>query len=389
MKAGQGFQNCIFKLFQQVWETERKPSQWRNTIIVQLYKGKGEVSDYNFQSNIHTKEEIPKYFEGLIVDKSKQKIVAHCSKFQIGGIPKHRSQENLFSVKSVIALYSMLDLPLYIQVFDISKYFDKEILKDAMDTLYQCGIRGKLYRLWYEMYRDSQIRVKTASGLTELKTTGENVTQGSIGGAILSSANLDKTLCSYFGGSDCKISYGDKILAPITFQDDTMRMVDSLEAAKKGNTFMEAAMKRKQLQLNITKCSLIIFQKGNKIQSVREAINKEKCLKICNEQIMVKEKDDYLGEVLHEGGLAKSVEATVAKRYGRILTNIIEISSILEDFRIDTIGGLKSEGLELETYPAMPVNIQPFNMHYNYFSDCDEWEPDFDELESYDNENDQ
>ena len=85
-------------------------------------------------------------------------------------------------------------------------------------------------------------------------------------------------------------------------------------------------MKRKQLQLNITKCSLLILQKGNKIQSVREAINKEKCLKICNEQIMVKEKDDYLGEVLHEGGLSKSVEATVAKRYGRILTNIIEVS---------------------------------------------------------------
>ena len=132
-----------------------------------------------------------------------------------------------------------------------------------------------------------------------------------------------------------------------------MRMVDSLEAAKKGNTFMEAAMKRKQLQLNITKCSLIIFQKGNKIQSVREAINKEKCLKICNEQIMVKEKDDYLGEVLHEGGLAKSVEATVAKRYGRILTNIIEISSILEDFRIDTIGGLKS-GLDIFEMAILP-----------------------------------
>ena len=36
--------------------------------------------------------------------------------------------------------------------------------------------------------------------MTKLKTMGENVTQGSIGGALLSSANLDKTLCAYFGG---------------------------------------------------------------------------------------------------------------------------------------------------------------------------------------------
>ena len=43
LKAGQGFRNCLFKLFQQVWECERKPGQWRNTIIIQLYKGKGKV----------------------------------------------------------------------------------------------------------------------------------------------------------------------------------------------------------------------------------------------------------------------------------------------------------------------------------------------------------
>ena len=61
----------------------------------------------------------------------------------------------------------------------------------------------------------------------------------------------------------------------------------------------------------------------------------------------------YLGEVLHEGGLTKSVEATVAKRYGRILTNIIEVSFILEDFRIDTIEGLKS-GLDIFEMAILP-----------------------------------
>ena len=68
---------------------------------------------------------------------------------------------------------------------------------------------------------------------------------------------------------------------------------------------------------------------------------------------MVKEKDDYLGDVLHEGGLAKCVEATVAKRYGRIFSNIIEISSILEDYRVETVGGLKS-GLDIFEMAILP-----------------------------------
>ena len=179
LNAGEGFKQCLFNLFLKVWKTEEKPQQWRNTTIVQLYKMKGDFRDFNNQRNIHIKDFIPKIFEGMVVDRSKEKIVASCSKFQIGGIPHHRSQEHLFCVKSVISLYSMLKIPLYIQIFDVSKYFDKEILKDAMDTLYRAGITGKLYRLWYELYRDSQIRVKTAAGMSGIKTTGENVTQGS------------------------------------------------------------------------------------------------------------------------------------------------------------------------------------------------------------------
>ena len=102
-----------------------------------------------------------------------------------------------------------------------------------MDTLYKSGIKGKLYRLWYEMYRDSQIRVKTAAGLSKVATTGENVTQGSIGGAILSAANLDKTLTTYFEGSDCELSYGNIRLSVLSFQDDALRMCTSGRTSKR------------------------------------------------------------------------------------------------------------------------------------------------------------
>ena len=353
LKAGKGFQNCIFSLFKQVWESEQKPLQWRNTIVIQLFKGKGSINEFSNQRYIHTKEYVPKLFEGIVVDMSKDKIVSKCSKFQIGGMPQHRSQENLFTIKSVIGLYSRLNLPLFLQIFDITKYFDKEILKDAMDTLYRCGIQGKLYRLWYTLYRDSQIKVKTAAGMTGIKGTGENVTQGSIGGAILSSANLDKTLSVYFGGSNYEVSYGNVRLRPITFQDDTSRLAATIEDAQKGNIIMESAMKRKQLKLNISKCSLIVFEKKKRIESIRKSINKEKSMKIGQDIIKAKIKDDYLGDVIHEEGLEKCVESTILKRYGRIFSSIIEVSSILDDFRIDSIGGLEA-GLEIFEMAIIP-----------------------------------
>ena len=54
-----------------------------------------------------------------------------------------------------------------------------------MDTLFSYSVQGKLYRLWYELYRDAQIKVKTGAGMTAVEATVENVAQGSIGGALL------------------------------------------------------------------------------------------------------------------------------------------------------------------------------------------------------------
>ena len=107
------------------------------------------------------------------------------------------------------------------------KTFDKEILRDAMDTLYKAGVREKLYRIWYLLNKDTQIRVKTGFGLTEVAPTGENVAQGSIGGGLISSLNLSKTVSSYFASAN-EVSYASLRCSCLLFQDDAIRMATSI-----------------------------------------------------------------------------------------------------------------------------------------------------------------
>ena len=352
INSGQGYKQCLFKLFSNIWMSENKPQQWRNTVIVQLYKGRGEKSDYNNQRNLHMKDPEPKFFEGIVVDKSKQKIIQACSKFQIGGIPGHRPQEHLFSVKSIIGLYNYLNIPLFLSYWDISKYFDKEILRDAMDTLYQAGIRGKLYRLWYMLNRDTQIRVKTSFGMTGVATTGENVAQGSIGGGLISSLNLDKTVTSYFSGAD-DASYMDLKLSPLLFQDDSIRFSTTIEEVQRGNILMSNAMKIKQLELNTDKSGVMIFGTKKKVVVIKKLVEDQKYFQIDGLEIKIKVQDKYLGDYLHSGGLAKSVEHTVAKRYGVCLNKILELKSVIEDFRMHSLGGIKV-GLEIFSLAILP-----------------------------------
>ena len=127
------------------------------------------------------KEEEPKGFEYLVMNKVKPIMVKNSSKFQIGAIPGHQAAEHLFTIKSVMTLYQQAGKPLILQCFDIKKYFDSENLKDAMNALYNYGVKGKEYRLIYELNKENKIQIKTSVGMTESFTTGPTVSQGSIG----------------------------------------------------------------------------------------------------------------------------------------------------------------------------------------------------------------
>ena len=223
-----------------------------------------------------------------------------------------------------------------------------------MDTLYGAGIAGKLYRLWFMLNQNSQIRVKTSFGMTGTAVTGENVTQGSIGGALISALNLSKTMTAYFGGSDGEVSYGPSRLSPLQFQDDCARFSTSVEQAQKGNIFMSKAMKAMRLDLNVEKSATILFGKRNHILKVRKSIEENQSLSLNGHPIKIKEEEKYLGDYLHSNGLSKSVEVTVKKIYGNCMKSILGLNSVITDFRMLSLGGI-SVGLDIFQMAILPV----------------------------------
>lgn len=97
-------------------DTIKTPEQWRDTVIIQLYKGKGPMNEFDNMRNIHTKLDIPKLFKNLLYKRAKPLIQEGTSKLQIGAIPNHRAQEYLFTLKSNIAFYKYLGISIRIQL---------------------------------------------------------------------------------------------------------------------------------------------------------------------------------------------------------------------------------------------------------------------------------
>ena len=349
--------SALFHLFKTVWETEKILTEWTKTTLLQLYKGKMDFRDLNNMRNLHIKEDVPKFFGHIVVNQVKEILKNQMTPFQIGTKKGHRPQENIFIMMSMMKLNQTMKKPTIVQLYDISKFFDKENLPDIMNELHGVGLKGKLYRILYKLNEKRIIKVNTAVGSTDEEEVAEGVGQGSLEGAVISATGLGRGVNSFFKSSQWEAFYGSVRLQPSLYQDDIGRMVSNLLAAQAGNTFLSTMMESKLLNFNVLKSVFLVVGNCEETEKIKEQVT-EKPLMLSGKIMKNVVQYDYLGMVVHEGGAGASAAATVNKRVGRVKQLIFEIKAVLEDCRLETVGGLIS-GLDLWEMMVLP---------YLYFS---------------------
>ena len=129
-------------------------------------------------------------------------------------------------------------------------------------------------------------------------------------------------------------------MQPIIYQDDLGRFASSRMDAQAGNIKIETCMETKVLDLHQDKsCFIIIGSTAATTELRKELI--ENPLTLYGKDMKEKKFERYLGDLIHGGGVAESVEATVNIRHGKMIHGIREIRAIVEDCRSNTLGGLK------------------------------------------------
>ena len=141
-----------------------------------------------------------------------------------------------------------------------------------MNSLYEAGVTGKLYRLWFELNNKNRIKIKTGVGMSQAVQTGANIGQGTIGGALIRALNLSNGVQSFFMGSPDEISYGQLKLEPLIFQDDLARLSITVQSAQAANDKIDTIMGLKQLQLNIDKSCFILIGNIDRVNEIRNII---------------------------------------------------------------------------------------------------------------------
>ena len=354
-KAGKSLHGALYRLCQAVWSSEQIPETWKRSRLIQAYKGKGDKSCLDNFRHLHIKEEIPKIFGHFVMSKAKDSLISNMSKFQIGAKPGHMAQEHLFVMKSVLSLQIDLGEPVFLSMWDVSKFFDRESLRDCMSEVYNNQVRGKLYRLIFNMNNDTRISVQTPVGVTDECKIGESVGQGTLEGAIISAVNLDNGVKNFFSNSDDEMNYLGMKLGPLLFQDDVGRLANSISSVQSGNCRMEAMAESKLLDYNLSKSCFMVFSDTKKLADIEADLNLNPII-LCGKPMERVKEAKYLGDWLNCLGLDASVQLTVNKRKSHVLRSAQDIRKIVDDHRCNALGGLVV-GLDIWEMAVMPMLI--------------------------------
>ena len=114
--------------------------------------------------------------------------------------------------------------------------------------------------------------------------------------------------------------------------------------------------------MNINKCSFVLLGNRKKVEEIRQFIVEHPLL-LSGEKTKEKLHEKYLGEHIHSSGLAGTIEFTIQQRHWLTVSTILEIKTIINDYRIHVPGGLNT-GLmlwELSVIPMLLNNSDTWN----------------------------
>ena len=124
INGGSSLLKALDRVYRAVWKTEIVPEGWKKSVLLELDKGKQNKKDLYGKRLIHLKEDYQKLFGNIVMSAAKPNIMKNMPTNQIGTVPGHQAQENIFILKSVIAHYEESKNSAVVQFFDISKFFD-------------------------------------------------------------------------------------------------------------------------------------------------------------------------------------------------------------------------------------------------------------------------
>ena len=186
------------------------PTDWQESFIVNLYKGKGDALNRGNYRGLKLIEQVMKVLERVVEGLVRQRV--EIDEMQCGFMSGRGTTDAIFIVRQLQEKHLAANKPLYMAFVDLEKAFDRvprDVIWWAMRKL---GIDEWLVRLVQSMYKDVRSRVRVGDGYSEEFGVGVGVHQGSVLSPLLFIIVLEALSREFRTGCPWELLYADDLM---------------------------------------------------------------------------------------------------------------------------------------------------------------------------------
>ena len=154
----------LLDLHQKIFEQEKMPEEWRESVIVPIFKENGGIQDCGNYRGIKMISHTMKIWERIVDRRLREET--SIGEEQFGFMPGRGTTDAIFATKQVIEKHREMQKELHLVFLDPARAYGRVPRQEVWMCLREQAVPEKYVRLVKDTYEDARTQAKTSIGLT-------------------------------------------------------------------------------------------------------------------------------------------------------------------------------------------------------------------------------
>ena len=166
------------------------PDEWRRSVLVPLYKGKGDIKECGNYRGIKLMSHSMKLWERVILARIRKEVTI--GKQQFGFMPGRSTTDAIFCFRMLLEKWTEGQKAVHCAFIDLEKAYDRVPREELWECLRLAETSKCYVRITKDICDGATRTVRSAAGLTEKFKVGIGLHQGSALSPFLFAIIMDK-----------------------------------------------------------------------------------------------------------------------------------------------------------------------------------------------------
>ena len=248
---------ALHKLFCKVWESGMIPSEWRNGIVISLYKGKGPRLECSSYRPITLLSVPGKIFAHILLARI-EPLLHNKRRIEQSSFTKCRSTlDAILALRLLSELHREFQRPLHVAYIDLKAAFDSVDRSALWKALQGIGVPKILLNLIRELHNGTAAKIRLGQKLSRSFQTSSGVRQGCVLAPALFCRAMDFIMERV--SKKIGIQVGSTLFTDTNYADDAALLIDDQQ---------QYEMALKTMEEESSKLGLHVSWEKTKIQNL-------------------------------------------------------------------------------------------------------------------------